>query len=248
MRKALHSRSFREIEMPKTRNGPTQRGASGAQRQAGGTGNDPHQGALAEVSRMLLEAEAHHEAASKQTAAGAAAEASEKFAAQFRAFFPPPALLRDTDAGFGPTAELDAAAQVASALAAPVAVAPWAAVRVSPPCPLGRTLPPRLARNRSAQTLSGGAQREKPSCARSSWRNWTRFSPLRPRMPRFQPANPFTEFSPPARRDIHRQRGRGRRRRLRRGRRARARGGLTFRTPHAVFSRHTHGLLRTTDW
>ena len=62
--------------MPKTRNGPTNRVASGALRQTGGAGNDPHQGALAEAGRILQEAEARHEAAIKRTAADAAAEAS----------------------------------------------------------------------------------------------------------------------------------------------------------------------------
>jgi hypothetical protein len=80
VRKALHLRPFREkkIEMPKTQNGPTNRGTSGALRQTGGAGNDPHQGALAEVARKLQEADAHHEAAIKQTAANAAALRQER--------------------------------------------------------------------------------------------------------------------------------------------------------------------------
>jgi hypothetical protein len=47
VRKALHLRPSREIEMPSTRNEPTRRGASGALRQTSGAGNDPHQGVLA---------------------------------------------------------------------------------------------------------------------------------------------------------------------------------------------------------
>jgi hypothetical protein len=78
--------------MPKTRNGPTYRGASGALRQTGGAGNDLHQGALADVARMSQEAETRHEAAIKQTAADAAAAVSEIFAAQIRAILPQPEL------------------------------------------------------------------------------------------------------------------------------------------------------------
>jgi hypothetical protein len=48
------------------------------------------------------------------------------------------------------------------------------------PRPPGRP-PPPLERNRSAWTRSGGAQRERPNCARSSLRNWTRFARPPPR-------------------------------------------------------------------
>ena len=137
--------------MPKTRNGPTNRGASGALRQTGGAGNDPHQGALAEVARIIQETDARHEAAIKQTAANAAAAASESFSAQLRAILPPPALPRDGDAGFGPAAELDAAAQVGSAAAAPVTVAPWAAARVSPAAQGTAQVPPRPAETAELQ-------------------------------------------------------------------------------------------------
>jgi len=55
VRKALHLRPSREIVMPNTWSEPTRRGASGALRQTGGAGNEPHQGALAEFARMLQE-------------------------------------------------------------------------------------------------------------------------------------------------------------------------------------------------
>jgi hypothetical protein len=70
-----------KIKMPNTRNGPTRRRASGALRQTGGAGNDPPQGALAEIARMLREAEVRYEAAIKQTASDAASAASQVFAA-----------------------------------------------------------------------------------------------------------------------------------------------------------------------
>ena len=100
---------------------------------------------------MFQEAEACYEAAIKQTAADAAAAASEIFAAQLRAILPPPALPRDADAGFGPAAELVASAQVVSAAAAPVTVAPWAAARVSPAAQGTAQVPPRPAETAELQ-------------------------------------------------------------------------------------------------
>jgi len=60
--------------MPNTRAEPTRRGASGALRQTGDTGNNPHQGALADAARIFQEAEGRNDATIKQMAAKAASE------------------------------------------------------------------------------------------------------------------------------------------------------------------------------